>query len=347
MLGCGTWTAYLAERGGEVLVDEIDASRLSVNYVLNGEGSADVTLNSSADRWARCCQMLSAVEPYRHEVHLYRGQQLAFAGPVIQVISGRGNARIVAADLYHWMTKRFLDTDFFASDDLADIFASLAELAVAVDPTINLDVAFREVGITGDRRLSGVTFPRISDTLEELARTAVDFTVRGRTLLAGRVDALLDQRPLIVHDQGVVSAQVTRDGRGFATDVAVFGSTPQGQTQPVFGRATRQATTYGVVQDSVAELLIGDYPTAEVNAASRLDAMQPAPVRVECELSEDAAFDFESLVPGALADVGLTEAAGCVPVSEGMRLVRVGVEASASGPTERISTSFVPVGADG
>lgn len=345
-IGCGEWTAYIAERGGSPIVLEVAFTSLSMGRVLNDSGQARLSIPAAASSGAACCQVLAEVEPWRHEIVLYRDSELVFAGPVLTLEGGPNGGSLAAQDLFVWTDVRFLDEDVFYSDDVSNIFHDLFDRAFAEDASANVTISTRETGVTAYRPWLGEDFHKIKDLLRELSNTALDFTVVGRKVLAGGLEVFLSNDPLILHDDGVIEATVTREGTQMATDVAVFGPSNQTNQRRVVGRATRSVSRYGLIQRSFAELQVQDTISATANAEARVESMLPAPIRVKASLSPEAAFDFGALIPGKRIDVRLSEAAGCMEVMEVMRLVSVDVNVSNgdSGVREAIEVQIDPLG---
>lgn len=325
---------------------ELGHDSLTQNKTLNGVGRASVSIPNVETAGMSCCEILADTEPYRDELILYRGKELAFAGPVTpRPTVGLDGGKINAPDLFHWMDVRFLEEDLHSDGDVAGIFRAVFEQAYEKDDSPNISISTRDTGIDAVRDFRGVEFRRAADVLRELARTGVDFTMDGRRLLAGGTEVFLSTDTLVLHDDGCISVEVQPEGDTFATDVAVFGNTAEAGGTPISGRATRSTSVYGLVQRSFTELTIKDRISADANALARLEAMQPAPLRLKVELSENAAFGFGDLIPGRRIDVRLKRAAGCIEVNQVMRLQSVDVSVQTADNTqEKVSIQLVPLG---
>lgn len=346
--GSGSWICQLVGRGGSPVRAEIPFASLTRKKVPNNYGSCSINLDVTGDHRSICCEAFNSTEPWRDEVILYRDGVLDYAGPIVsQTINAEGGS-ITSNDLFYWMDQRFLDEDFFANGDLADVFRKIFETAYAKDESPNIEISTRQCGVRGFRRFEGEKLTRAADALREIARTALDFTVIGRRILAGGVEVFMDSTPLLIHDDGVISAEVTRDGANFASDVAVFGGNvirePIGGQRPVehiTGRATAGAERYGLVQKSFTELYIEDGISADANAAARLASVQPAPIMARVGIGPNAAFSYEDLIPGRRADVRLAEVAGCIEIMDEMRITDIDVSV---GQTEEVFANLVPIG---
>lgn len=344
--GCGQWTAYIVGRGGSPTRFELDFSSISVTRNLNASGTARVSIRNSGRAGSSCCEVFEGTEPWRDELLLYRNNELAYVGPIQSLSASLDGGTIASIDLFAWMEQRFLEEDFHGDGDVADIFRAVFEQAYDKDTSPNISISTRPTGIDAVRDFRGVEFKRAADVLRELARTALDFTMVGRRLLAGGVEVFLSTEELIVHDEGCISAEVSREGGNFATDVSVFGDTPEAGGTPITGRAIRSTSVYGLIQRTFTELTIRDELSADANALARLEAMQPAPLRVRAVLSQEAAFSYSDAIPGRRADVRLREAAGCIEVDDVMRLQQLtaDVQISENGPQETISADLIPLG---
>lgn len=349
-IGCGSWSAYLTPRGGGAPLAEIPFASLGFSRVLDGSAQCSLSIPLTGHHRTACCAVLSTAEPWRDEVVIYRDNDVAFVGPLVSVEVGTDGGRMTVQDLFHWTERRFISTDLFFSSDASVAFEGIFDAAMAPDTSPNIEMIAHASGVEVVRTVMGKEFQRASDLLRELARTAVDFTTIGRQVIVGGKEVfepgIGPGASLIVHDEGVSSVTVTKDGSQFATDVAVIGEPVFQGADRIFGRATRSALLYGLVQQSFAELEITDTPSADANALARLESMQPAPLLVSVTFTPSAAFSFKDLIPGRRGDMRISEAAGCLPVMGAMRLRQVGVNVSLSdsGVTEQVTGDFVPLG---
>lgn len=316
-------------------------SSFSMSKVLNNAGQWGVNVPGLAPSGSTCCEVFKETEPYRDEVIFYRDKDIATVGPVKTVKDGS----IDGLDLFHWMELRFLEEDLFRDGDAADVFRAVFDQAYEKDESPNISISTRHSGVSTIQSFKGKEFRRAADVLRGLARFGVDFTMDGRRLLAGGLEVFLDTEPLLLHDDGVISAEPVKEGENFATDVAVFAAAAKVGDDPITGRETRNSLTYGLIQKSFTELNIKDRIAADANALARLESMQPAPVRVTAVLSEKASFNFVDLIPGRRVDVRLKDVM-CIPVVGVMRLlsVKVDVSRSDSGISETVTIDLVPLG---
>lgn len=352
MLGIGTWTAYLQRRGGSPVVLPIATSRISCNKPLDNTGQANLSIPIAAASGSGCCEIFNEAEPWRDEVIIYRNSDVVHVGPLVTIQAGDGGGSAFSQDLFFWLSRRFLEEDFFFFGDVSDIFERIIEVAMAPDNSPNLTVVTHETGEEAVRQFKGTDFIPAMNVISELSRTALDYTMIGRTVYAGGAEVFTSPSspatPLILHDGGVLKATLTRDGAALATDVSVYGGAMQDgpHVTVTHGRATEAIEVFGLVQQTFTELTILDTPSADANALTRLRSMLPTPTRLTATLSPFAGFEYSDLIPGRRVDVRLANAAGCGSIDQVMRLVNVSCDVGfdASGFTEDIKVDLIPLG---
>lgn len=347
-LGCGEYQCFITRRGGGPVVLEVAFTQITGQLVLNNAGQVTVTVPTSSDSSASaCCEVFNETLPWRDEILIYRGNDIAFVGPIVNLETSGNSGTIIAQDLFYWTERRFLEHNLHSWGDDSETFRRLFEAAIAPDPSPNIRLITHPTGVASINDYKGTDFHRIADLLRELARTSLDFTTIGRTVYAGGEEVFTPQSrpftPLLLHDDGVASKTITKDGLQFATDIVVFAGsadhTGKSRTVPLIGRARRESEEFGLVQQVATELLLASLDAVNNNAVSRLNSMQPAPLRVKATLSPEADFEFKDLIPGRRIDSRLS---GCIDVMDTMRLTTVSFRAGAG--VETIEIDVVPLG---
>lgn len=339
-LGCGEYSAYMADRGGGQLNLDIEWSSISITKVVNGTGSCHLNIPAVADSGSPCCEVVAKSEPWRDEVIIYRGNDRVFEGP-LKIVGGDESPNCSAEDLFSWFKVRFIENDLHFEADVSDIFRGICEEALAADDSPNINISTRRTGIRAVRDYNGKDLHPAEGLLTELASTGLDFTMVGRRLVAGGLDEFLENPTLLLHDDGVISATPIKDGTNFANDVAILAATLESGGTPVNGRATIGRSVYGLVQKVVTQLLIRDGDSADAQASARAHAFQPVPQRLKVVLSPEAPFEYVDLLPGKRMDVRLSESAGCMEIDQIMRIVQVTTDVEAE---ERVSVDLIPLG---
>lgn len=345
-LGCEPWSVYLAERGGSRLLLEIPVRRGAIGRAIDRTEQATIDLPNDFSGSALCCEVLATAEPFRHELVFFRGRDRVWEGPIFDVTI-TNDASILAKDLSSWMEVRFIEDDLSLSTDAARVFERIVEYALRNDSSPNITIDARSVGEDILQQFDGKNFTRVADALNTIARTAVDYTIVGRTMLVGNLVEFFGEQTILIHDEGIVRATVRKEGTSYMNDAGVTGDVPPGASDPVYGRATGSQTSHGLVQRSFAELNITDSADCSVNAQARLDAVEPFPDRISVLLGPDADMSFSDLIPGRRADARLSKVLGCAEGVFGMRLLQsmsASFTASDSGFSEEVSVELIPLG---
>lgn len=352
-LGCGAWRAYLQCRGGGVLT-ELPVAALSMGRALDEVSAASVTVTgNSLSRWSRtrrsdCCGYIAELNPWEHELALFRGEgdDPAWVGPILTPTWGRESVTIAARDLAQWFERRLLEHDrTLAGMDLADIFRRYAVDALHRDPTPNMTITVSPTGIIGDRSVLAGARRRAMDEMRELARSGVDFTAKGREILVGGTEVPTPAiGPFIAEHFAEPGPTSSLDGLAAATEATVVGARGDTTGNPVMGVAGGIDPAMGLVQDAMSESSIEDEASAQAAAQSRYDMLATAPEFVSGQLAAEAPVGFDDLVPGARADLRL--ALFCRDVVGVYRLAQVSASVSVSGDTvdEKIGVQFVTLG---
>lgn len=349
-LGQGTYQAFITERGGGQVRHRLPISSANTSKTVDASGTGSINVPVSADAPKDIRAIIADIRPWRDELRILRNRDVAHVGPVTDLSCDANSAAISSNDLFYWSEVRFLDKDVKLFDDAAKGFKTLFELAMAPDPSPNVNIVVHETGQQIVRAYKKSDYHRVADLLRELARTDVDFITIDRTLYVGGKEVFAPETspatPLILTDQGVASTTVKRNGSQYATDIAVFaGSSDQeGKTRnvPLVGRAQRADELMGLVQRSFTELLIKDLDSANANAHARLEASQPAPLSVSVTFSPYADFTYREAIPGRRVDTRLSQVTP-LEVMEVMRLSQLSTSWQAESG-ETISGELVPLG---
>lgn len=196
-LGCGVYTVLVQSRCGGQYFCMLNASDISFNRVLNDISQATVKVPIKGT----CCECLSDVNPWQHELAIFRNEELVWVGPIIDMEFDMVDeiATIFAKDLLTWADHRLVelaDTDYEPENqDLADAYTWLLNHAYCKDPWC-MTWSVTPVGIpipdlyypafdkAGGERWGG-QYPVVGEQMRTLSQTGVDFTVVGRHLWGG------------------------------------------------------------------------------------------------------------------------------------------------------------------
>lgn len=371
LLECGIYDAMIFTRGLGEIVGRLPFGLLDWSRVLDGVSTASLTVDGVANRsqLQKCCALLGEVEPFEHELALYRNGYRAWSGPITAMTFPPNQILISAFDLSGWLQLRTLHTDYNAvQQDLIDIWINYVEDAMAVENSAGLHpTALALSGILADR-LTQITEHNVAlDAIGELERTGIDWTTVDRVMQAGPVltqpppilDAL--EFPLLIDASFRVPPTILLDGlqgancwfvQGGAAGAAgavifgeygpAFDATPDHVAQPAAPDYAAIEGQYGRIEKVVSESRVLDQASIDKNAQSRYDlTKRPVAVINAGLLLPSAPIAMRKLVPGSLVQVHLANA--CKPIGDFYRIKSVKVTAQGDG-SEDVNVEFQPLG---
>lgn len=346
MLGCGDWRVFITERGGTPILDEMPWQDVFMGRVLDDSSNATVNVPIAGSETAEeCCASLKDVEPWAHELNIFRDGELAWVGPVTDLQINDDLAVISARDLFVWFERRIFTEDASFFGDVGTIFQRYAEITLSIENSMGMSVFAQETGTVATRTILGSERRRVADELRELARTDIDFTALGRVILAGK--EIPGTETLKVWQPSLRTAFLNIRGLDMETEVTVTGVLPGVNTeneivQTVGGTDTR----YGLLQSHQSELGMEDEVSALTMAQNRHDFLSTPPKYLTVSFDPAAPFTFNQLIPGSRCDVRAV--IGCFEVIGEMRLQSLGVSVNATaggGLSESVNGTLTPLGA--
>lgn len=341
-LGCGSHQVYLTNLGGTQRLAPLGFSSLSYGRRLDEMTAARIDLTVAQD--ASCLPYLSILEPFTHEISIYRDDVEVWAGPITEPIFRYDSATLDARDIFQYFERRILPfTRTFVAQDLALIATRYIEDALSIDTSPNISISTAPCGVIGTRAVADFEYRRAADEIRELARTGLDFTALARTIRFGGATIATNPLPTLTESIFEV-AEVRLAGLQMANDVFVFGSSTVGVTTPTVGRAG--GFDLPVIQQTYQEPSILDVLSADDAARTRLDFLRTAPVYISGRLDEDAPVAFSSLVPGAVAPVRQQVGFRSVNTTGRLMEVAVSVTKSESGEEENVRLTIEPIGTE-
>lgn len=372
ILGCATeYQAAIFYRRGERIF--LPASTLGVNLVavrwerrLNETSTAQIVV-AKRQLDSDCCGALGLVEPWCHELAIYRGDALVWQGPILRVAEEEDQVLIDAADITAWLGK-LVNTH-------PTVFRTTSPQAIAqqIIRTNLLDVAlatperdwpnllpFMIVTIPPGPVLYPVTILRgksfwtdtVLDILKYLAGLGFEWTVIGRALiLRPRVDAATSRpRARLVPDHLPGGITIVRDGEDAATRSFVTSQTESAAGITVSKAVTKSKAVCGrldmliknnprIESDDPAEVERETRRTLTAAAVAALSGRWPSPLSISVQpgtrLSPEAPLTIDDLYPGERVDVA---AVGfCRPVTAAMKLAGVAGVWSQAGEEVRVT----------
>lgn len=375
-LGCGSYRVMVQERCGAQFVCELrEVSGLSFNRVLNeiSEATVEVSMNG-------CCDCLANVDPWKHEVAIYRNDSLVWVGPILDMEfrTSEESILIYARDLLAWADHRVVelaDEDYEPeATDLSDAYTWLLNHGYCKDPwcmtwTVNpvgipIERHYPSFDKAGGERWGG-SYPVCGEEMRTLSEAGIDFTVVNRHLWGGSTEIsnpvssniiLLDSHfqttpDIKVGGSKMTNRQVSAGGDGGYTgyyddQVSIYPAipgpiTPSNLDSAQLSHGLLESFNTTTIYDEVDTTII---PNAVLqDAKSRWDLFsEPYVFITGGNLSENAPVTFdETLIPGGIINIGIRNT--CKRLTEDqMRLREVKVSVNAEGET--VSIVLTPLG---
>ncbi|MFG2225394.1 hypothetical protein [Streptomyces sp. NPDC048644] len=371
-LGCPErYTAAIHWRGGARPVPGIAAlDRLTTctwSRTLRDTSDAQIVV-SKADLQG-CCDALGLVEPWVHELTIYRDGDLVWQGPISKITERRGAVTIDAQDVAAWLDRlvntwriRYVDAQPDAAGrkrapvtyiawnilrlnmvesslSTPPDYAGLMDCVVRRDPS--QVVKFEKDGTHN----KAIWTAYVGDIWRELAKRGLTWTAVGRSLLL-RMSPTSSTRAVarLTLDDVLGDVELIKDGSAAATYAFATSQQDQDIEDGLTVGTGRTGTAYGRL-DTLVKVQGQDTDAADLRQAARqaLAGRYPAPIAISVpdgsQLSPRAPIRIEELVPGERIDV-VTDTY-CTPVAQGFALTDV--EGSWSEGGEKIAITLVPL----
>lgn len=286
--------AYVADRGGGVILGEVPATLIQWNRTRDDISTARVV---AQDINLECRRLLASTEPVRHELVIFRGDERAWEGPITRIAdSTNGQVEINARDVAQWLEWAIY---FSGYDDRYPNCRQVTERVEimfnrqfarfeALDPPINvLDHAYIVHTNDGPRECRELLKHQKTcwEELDSFARySGIDYTVVGRRIV------VLDTHEPLGRTQTATAADFLGDlavsayGLEFATFVSAtdgeghYGWT--GGNDPYYGRVEK---LYTIREEGESASESSEPPSREslIDSAERqLEGRNPVPVLV-------------------------------------------------------------------
>lgn len=192
-LGCGIPSAEIWTKGGATRVMTLEhMTKATYDRVFGDTSQATVILDAvavSAD--PSCCEDIRNVDPWSHELFIYRDGELAWLGPIVEMELDDDTLTIRARDLSVWLDHRFVHQQHTygtqspnsGDTDTTTIFTDLVTDAMAPDTSPNLALDFGLVsGVLASGDYTPGAFKYVGPTIRDLAKGSVDWYVLLRAL---------------------------------------------------------------------------------------------------------------------------------------------------------------------
>lgn len=373
-LGCPQeYRAIIHWRGGARPYTSPGVSALTGvqwNRTINDTSEGVITISKGA-AGSECCGLLGQIEPYAHELSLYRDRELVWQGPVTRTVENRTSVTVEARDVTEWLARTVNTTVLrYVSANMADPqhrgpVQEIAETIIRLNLTQALfasgpdwpamlpyivrddDPVLTSFEKDGTDNASAWIVPLLQILDDELVPRGLEYTTVGRSLVLGRPQTTSDPaqaRLTLEHIAGDV--QIVRDGPSGATLVWVTNQNAEEISGTQFGVSGVVSPYYGRLDTLVKTSAEGltAYDLWQLARAS-YNGRNPVPTSLTIppgsSLAATAPVSMRQLVPGVRMDV--TATGMCSSVSQPYRLSDVDVQwDDATG--EQVGISLVPIG---
>lgn len=328
-LTCADYDIYVAERGGSVLTCRLgNAIKLRYNRILNdfSESTCEVAVNSS------CADCLASINPWQHEVLIFRAKTLVWCGPIISLTYRPSTSRVTlyARDLMAWTEKRLISPvgiDGYEVEevDIAEVFNWALTHGYEKDPW-NMVWAITNTGVPISRYYPGYdpaterwggSYPVLGSELRSLSQAGIDYTCVNRTLYAG---------DLVITPPNPVTLKLTDQNWARTPDIQVNGAQMSTRTGVAGGNGgyfgwyddqiwfEESTQPWGLLEtftprpeiDEADTTILPNAITQEA-AARHAILQQPVATITGGQLSGNAQFDFNDLIPGLPIEIGFAQ----------------------------------------
>lgn len=338
-LSCGELQAFItAQCGAPRLCQLIGASAISWGRKLDDVSDAQVIVPVAGSDEG-CCDCLAEIEPWCHELQIFRNGIFVWGGPITRVTYGYDEVKIDAQDVLAWTGFRIPACNITSGPlDLTAIAMTVLNTAFAEHDPCVLD----NVQVYPAIPDSFVAFECFDQTALEqmhtLSDAGIDFTVLGRSIIISGADQF-PLRPLgILTDEMILGEiEVIKDGLSagnrfyihYKDDDDVVQCSNQGvditSGCPCSCPAIATSTAECGRLEHMLEINDVDYTTAQAAANAYLSASQVAPRSIDfndgTRISPETPWDINDMVPGQRVDVALTGL--CIPIYQSFRLLEV------------------------
>jgi hypothetical protein len=378
VLGCASqYTAVVHWRGGGRPYTPLDRlTAVSWGRTLNDTSTASVTVATS-DLGAECCAALGRVEPWAHELTVYRDGALVWQGPITRPVLRRGSVTLEAQDVFAWFDRLVNTFRVTYTSSAADaqgrrrgpityiawnhIRLNLTQSSLSVPPdypgimpyVVRRDTGLPTIKVEKDgSKDTTVWTAYLGDILREWAKRGLTWTTVGRRLLLrGRPTSTARATALLTTNHFAGDIEVIKDG----TTAATYAFATTQQSEDISDGTTlgtgKTGTAYGRL-DTLVEIQEEKPTDADLRAAARdaLAGRYPVPVSINvpdnAQLTPDAPITIRQLVPGERID--LLADVGCTRVQQGFALSDVEVSwqagQSGQGGGEQVGIGLIPLG---
>lgn len=306
--------AYIYDRGGVTRLAEI-VQLASVEWTRVRDDISEATVNVNGQACQAQADTLGGIEPGRHELVLYRGDERVWEGPINRLTYTRDSVEIHALDVLYYASRTVMHLGYDNSYPNVDYVIDRAALILttelgrkeALTPPINVLPHLTLHQLATDAKTSAETVPYQYTVFEHIdalaAKSGLDYTVIGRAIHLWDTHESLGLTAVLTENDFLGDITVSVYGSELATRAIVTDGQGvagiAGGIDPFYGEWETLATAYDENEDA------GAPPTqAELKsqAARNIVGRIPAPLQVRIpdgsSLNPTGVLTLGDLVPG-------------------------------------------------
>lgn len=319
--------AYLYDRGagGRPICEVGPLTRVRWGRIRDDMSAGNILVDTPN---RECINRLAEVEASRHELVVFRGGKRVWEGPIVRTADSGGSVELDARDITHYTNRTIMHAAYNnaypriieGTERLRNILVRELARKEALVPPINVLPHLDIRTVDGDTvKTSRSTLAFEKYVFEELdsmaAKSGIDYTVIGRSLIINDTHLMLGQGPLLTEADFDGPIRITQYGMETCTYSAVTDGQGKwgafGGIDPYYGEVELLHTAFDqsestAVQEEIttAEMttqaqrnLSGRYPTPMVLSVPAGSTLRPQ--------RADQLMDF--LVPGVWFPVRATK----------------------------------------
>jgi len=356
VLGEGTTSAFIYNRGGDVRIAELESvSEVAWSRQRNATSIAQAVAMVPGGIHERCCEVLGNIHTWVHELVIFRDEERVWEGPITNVRWSPSQVTIAAQDVTVWTQRRarYVTRQVTASPVRVEMLADIQQAFQYWDPNVwqfvtNFPLAGEAVI---DRQIdpwSGYYY----DGLLDLSKQGASFTTVGRRIIVWPDGHVLGRTATLWPGLHMApDADVVESGMDLATGVLARGTAASGGTEPApyywpanGWSSQTEANSFYTALDRIIDAQ-GVTTTAALGTVAQTarGELYPPPLFIEmpagATLICDAPVTMPELVPGTI--VPLESRVTCRDVSATMVLDNVSVKVDPGG-SETVGITLLP-----
>lgn len=313
---CELHTAFAYDRGGQTRMMQI-GPLTSIDWERVGDDISMANMNLFG---STCDSDLTDLEPGRHEIVIFRGEERVWEGPLTYLKFAGDVVEIQARDVMHYAYRTRLsraynnaypNTTTCIKRSVNILTREFNRQWERIDPPINVLPYLTAIERTGDSKTSRKTTANQSsvfDDIDSMARTSgMDYTVVGRRIILHDTDTALGRTPVLSELDIAGDVSVTVYGMEVAAYAVVTGGDGQfGTAEGINGFPDPYYGAWEIIDDAYDETEGTDMPSQaelESQAARNVNARIPTPVELRVSDGSSLAntsplYNVDLLVPG-------------------------------------------------